>query len=312
MRALFAIALLTMPLAACAVGFPSSSSAPYRNEPLAARILPTSQNLAFSVNRPAYVAIFEVVPGQGVGLVYPSRGSQSGLLSAGYHRPLVGDGSFRWAYNRGYAASYASARPRLLYMIASQRPLRIDRFVNSPTALRSTLGFSQFESRDPYETLDQLDAMVVPHQLAPDEWASDLYMIWPREPRLADARQQRIVVRCADGRTVALPLYYAALACPNDDRNRARPPAENGNDDEDEVREAERPIRKRPASPREGADEPTRVAPTAEPRDTRPSRAEPRDAPRRAEPRRVEPSSTPSPQPRVERTVRPARDPALR
>lgn len=300
-----------------------------RQRPLDAHIIPTSHSgLSFSLSRPAHVAVFEVVPGQGVGLVYPSYGGQRELLGAGYHNPLLGGtDDFRWAYRD--ATPYTRLpQPRYIYLIASERPLDVGEFVRNPTALRSTFGLSRFASWNAHQTLDDLDALVV-RGVGPEQWTSDLYVIWPETRQGNSYAQQQVVIRCSDGRAVLVPLRYAALACPNDTRSRAqpaagdstgdlddgkptvrrrRPPAgevEKGSDG-DAADAARNPREVRPNRPETRREEPRRVEPRTEPR-----RVEPRSEPRRVEPSSdAAPSSTP-PEPRTPTPVRGAtRDPA--
>ena len=78
MRALLTTAALAATLAACATRPASVVSAPQPDVdvPLSARLFPPQYGqLAVGLNKPAFVAIFEVVPGRGASLVYPTGGT---------------------------------------------------------------------------------------------------------------------------------------------------------------------------------------------------------------------------------------------
>lgn len=306
MRRPLAVLAVSLLLAACAGRAGPPSGASPESRPLHARILPGHDGLAFSLNRPAHVAVFEVVPGRGVGLVYPSYPAQDEMLSSGFHRPLLSGSQFRWAY---LSTPVSPNQPRYLYLVASERPLDIDAFVHSPTALRSTLGVRRFAAWDPYALLDELDALVVPASL-PADWTSDLYAIWPEPPRGRDPFDQLIVLTCENGRRVAVPLRFATFACPNDTRDRVNgtPQVREPGDEDGDSAAFDVPSRRRPEPE---ATEPN--APEAEPSRIRPTdpRVEPRPEPVRPEPRRpAEPREIPRPARPAEPRGEPRRDPS--
>lgn len=296
MRRPLAVLAVSLLLAACAgrAGPPSGTSPGSR--PLHARILPGHDGLAFSLNRPAHVAVFEVVPGRGVGLVYPSYPAQGEMLSSGFHRPLLSGSQFRWAY---LSTPVSPNQSRYLYLVASERPLDIDAFVHSPTALRSTLGVRRFAAWNPHALLDELDSLVVPASL-PGDWTSDLYAIWPEPPRARDPFDQLIVLTCESGRRVAVPLRFATFACPNDTRDRVKgtPRVTEPGDEEGDSATFDVPSRRRPEPKTSEPD-----APEAEPSRIRPTdpNVDPVPEPVRVEPRRpAEPRETPRPARSVE------------
>ena len=331
MRRLLAVLLLAAPLGGCALQPPSTRSASVRDVPLQARIVPEfgsmNREISFTLNRPAHVALFEIVPGRGVGLMYPRFGSDRDPLPPGFHRPLFGLRDFRWAYQAATVRSPWNV-PRYYYLVASEWPLNTQRFAGGPTALRAELGLHRFASYNPYSLVDHLDQLIAPD--VQGEWTSDLYVVWPEPPREGPASRQ-VAVRCPDGRTVVVPLVYIHLACPNADRNQTAA-ARRGEEDEEQNGSVERPTRKRPEVPRPRTapeaesevrsaqpamerPEPTRPEHPAGRREARPSpRTEPAGHPRpspRTEPRteRAEPRPSPQVEPRVAPPAREA-DPA--
>jgi hypothetical protein len=132
----------------------------------------------------------------------------------------------------------------------------------------------RFASQNPYALLDELDALIAPGGAA-GEWTSDLYVAWPDPPRVDDRVSRQVVVTCPDGRSVLIPIEYAALACPTDQRRQAAPPqAGDGEKEKEEV--VERPTRKRPESAQPGGRraEPGEAAPAPRPAETHPERPE--------------------------------------
>ncbi len=74
MRGALVCFALVSTLSACAIQA-AVDSRPSRYQPLRAQITgPWANGLSFHVNRPSYAALFEVVPGAGTSLVYPSPG----------------------------------------------------------------------------------------------------------------------------------------------------------------------------------------------------------------------------------------------
>ena len=257
MRAvLFSLAML-LPLAACALPQTSNRfSSP--DAPLRASIwAPTSNGITFQVNRPAHVALFQIVPGGGVSMVYPRFGIEEGLQRAGNHFA-----STRGVWNRGLNSldspfSYASGmsrygarlqQPIYLFMIASEAPLRISDFVgyHSSLALRSALGFSRFAAFNPYSTMEDVAALVLPLQGGGD-WATDVYTYWP-ESRFDNNVPRYRAVYCQNGRQILVPLHSGVTACPGDQRNRGEAPPLRAPTPGDSA-EVNKPSRRRPVAP---------------------------------------------------------------
>lgn len=195
MRAL--VPVLAVLLTGCNLPIPEPGDFP-RHRPLQARIAPadhSSRQIRFHLSRPAYVAVFEVVPGAGVSLLYPSYRGADRRLHAGWHSP-----SSRFARSAWRHRSWTENRPRYLYLIASDRPLMVERFARSPSALRHELGPYAFASHDPRRTMSMLDDLVLGPR-ADQEWTRDVYVQWP-EQRMRD---ERVAYRCSTGQVIRVP-----------------------------------------------------------------------------------------------------------
>src|SRR3712207_4010202 len=75
---------------------------------------PSGGHLLIQTNRPAYVAIFEIIPNRGVTLIYPAAAHQQNMLVSGLTWvPLW------WSPRR------VSTSDRYVYAVASEEPLRL-------------------------------------------------------------------------------------------------------------------------------------------------------------------------------------------
>lgn len=291
----------------------------YGGAPLDARIVPGGGFFGVRLSDDAHVAIFEIVPGRGVGLLYPSYESERGLFRAGHSNlHIASPRYYDWYFANNATSPYGrvTSEPRFFFMVASRRPLRnIGRFQRSPGALRSLLGLSSYASLNTNTVMNDLVSAVVPAQ--PDEdWTTDMYAIWPERRSSGYYRDDRryVEVRCANGRTVFTALELARYACRTPRERGPAPPVRPGRPGGGST-EVTHPGRKRPeststdappagrraapASRRGGGDTPARAPRSVEPRreeprhETAPARVAPRreesDEPRRAEPRREEP-----------------------
>lgn len=241
MKILLGLALLPL-LSACA-----GNSAPppyfdteYSGAPLQARIVNVSGDLQVYTSRAAHVAIFEIVPGHGVGLLYPAFEREDRYLPGGMQRLWL---SATRPYYGYFQASHRSNVPRYLYMVASDAPLRLSRYVNSPSALRHAMGVRNFVAHNPFSVMNDLERLVAPD--VPDAaWDSDVLVIWP-ENRYRDGLRDFdwVRIRCADGRVVEGPTYLVLGAC-----NRLAPPplAQRPPPQEEEGDSIRTPIRRRP------------------------------------------------------------------
>lgn len=169
-----------------------------RHRPLDALITsgdPGSRRIRFHLSRPAYAAVFEVVPGGGVSVLYPARRDAGRRLRSGWHSPSV------WGTRRGWRHGFSGhGGPRYLYLVASEHPLRVDRFVRSPGVLRHALGPNAFAGHNPRRTMAMLDHLVLGAG-TDHEWTSDVYVEWPEERR----RDALVTYRCPNGRVIHVP-----------------------------------------------------------------------------------------------------------
>jgi len=337
-RRLSAASVLIL-LSAC--GLPEPAASPRANRyradlPLVARIQTTgtrADGLRFYLNRPAHVALFEVVPGRGVGLLYPSGSFETRTLSSGVHLARTYNTFFRGSYLP--VATSLGTQPRYILLVASERPLRLEEIQRSPERLRSMLGLQHFASYNPYNTMERLAESVLPAAIG-DDWTTDVFVEWPQAP--ARAPMQLVRVQCPSGQLLVVPFDQAREAVQMcdafpqakfipqpanpDDSSAVRPPRRTRPVAEDNpgppsrdsgrqsARDAETPREPRVARPRTETSEPRvrhspprevpaqRTEPRSEPRPAPRSepRTESRPAPRAAPETRVEPS-----QPRVER-----------
>jgi hypothetical protein len=228
------IATLLLPLAAltaCATAggggpapspYSSSGTNAYSStEPMRVRLTDNlGEGLVLHLNRPAHTAVFQIVPGQGVALVYPDLG-QRAVYNAGMTRLMPRATANRfWRYDNVYQAtssfaSHITQGPRHLLVIASERPLQTASFRNG--MLRRVMGTASYTTSNSRRVVDDLLAVVVPPQ--PDEsWDADVITVWPRvnEVRLPSGDLYR--VQCRSGEAVWVPLELAAAACRNPDR----------------------------------------------------------------------------------------------
>lgn len=228
------IATLLLPLAAltaCAsaggIGGGSTpdtyngSESASRAEPLHVRLSESgSAGLFLHLNRPAYTAVFQIIPGQGVALLYPNFGERQ-MYSPGMTRLMPSLASNRfWRYDNVRHNPYAFAThiaqgPRHLLVVASERPLQTSRFRSG--MLRQVMGTTSYTTLSSRRVVDDLLAVVVPPQ--PDEsWDADVITVWPavNDVRLPSGDLYR--VRCRDGTWLWVPLELAGAACRNPDR----------------------------------------------------------------------------------------------
>ncbi|HEU4564993.1 MAG TPA: hypothetical protein VFS05_10110 [Gemmatimonadaceae bacterium] len=176
--------------------------------PLSARLeAPMDGVLRFSTSRPAYVAIFEIVPGSGASLLYPANLDEPRMLSEGFHQqPVLGVVPGRWFYYRNAGSSWDA---RYLFLVASERPLKLSRLQQQPATLRSALGYSTFTSVGVTRTMDALSRLVVRDYEA-DDWVTDFYTIVPPPPPPQRMAFASTLIRCTDGTVRAYPTELLA------------------------------------------------------------------------------------------------------
>lgn len=201
------------------------------------------------VNREAHVALFEIVPGRGVSMVYPvSRGQ---IVASEYHYANLAvqlGRSFYYSDPFGHSAY----QPRYYYLVASVAPLNLTRLRSSLGATRRVLG-AMYASYRPYDVIDRLTELTVPMQ--PDEdWTTDILVDWPMPApsRFASSTLLRTIA-CANGRLAVVPRDYPYYGCPGDPKTEAKgdsskiPPVDSAGSDSVRHRQPEaRPARPRP------------------------------------------------------------------
>lgn len=214
MQRILLAAVLTASMSACAV--PRATELEPARVPLQATIVAQiDRGFLLSVNRPAHLALFEVLPNQGASLIYPWMVQEQQPLESGsifaFEAPL---NPGRWLYRTNGSPYAVVSQPRYIFLVASEAPLPVRSFQQSPAGLRKTLGYSMFTSMNPYKVMDRLTEEIVPLQ-SDDEWSTDVFVDWGSvaPPRLAYR-----ALTCADGRLLLVPAQFArlGLGCPGD------------------------------------------------------------------------------------------------
>jgi hypothetical protein len=191
-----------------------------RAHPLRVRAGETRDGLWINLNRPAYTAVFQIVPGEGVALLSPGYALR-GVTQAGHSRVVAPHLDSRarnlWRYDDFRHARYGFASgfrqgPRHLMVVASERPLELGRFERHPGLLRRALGTSRYTSYNSRRVVDDVLAAVVPQQLD-ESWDVDVVTVWPEEDvlRIPDGHLFRVV--CRDGSVRWVPMELAVAVC---------------------------------------------------------------------------------------------------
>jgi hypothetical protein len=169
----------------------------------------SSQVYPIFTNREAHVAMFEIIPGRGVTMVYPHLRPDPFASIAHYANLSVQPG--RMFYHTD-PFGHAAFQPRYYYAVASAAPLNLSRLRTSLGAVRRVLD-RMYASYRPYDVIDRLTELVVPMQ-TDEDWATDLFVDWPMPamPRFVAYR----TVRCANGRIIQVASNYPYYGCPGD------------------------------------------------------------------------------------------------
>lgn len=172
----------------------------------------SSSRVPIVVNREAYVAMFEIIPGRGATMLYPRAGPMPFASEAHYADLRMQPG--RMFYHSD-PFGYAGFQPRYYYAVASAAPLNLARLRSSLGATHRVLG-RMYASYRPYDVIDRLTELVVPMQ-ADEDWATDLFVDWPMPlpPRSFLAHR---FVRCANGKLIVVAGDYPYFGCPGDAR----------------------------------------------------------------------------------------------
>lgn len=188
-----------------ACGNPSNMATP--SAPLRASLLPPTHGIGFYVNQQAYVAIFDIVPGRGIGLYYPHMNRE--LEYAVQPGP-------RWVTNSVPYMNAAYRTPLLnpvhyLFLVASRESLSIDDYIGYDDYLRQKLGPAVFTGHA-YTAMKALVQEVVPAQAAED-WATALYIVYGGDRQGRGARIYQLVY-CQDGRMYWVDINRGLFICP--------------------------------------------------------------------------------------------------
>ena len=109
---------------------------------------PDRGELRFSIDEPLYVALFEMQPGRGVRLIYPADDAQpERKLAAGWQTVAVPTVDVL-ASEPGTRLGQGPLSPRVVYVVASRRPLGIAPGRRSPGALATSMGLGDFRSEN--------------------------------------------------------------------------------------------------------------------------------------------------------------------
>jgi hypothetical protein len=211
MRTPLTVVALLATLAACATPQGAARGPGGAYQPLRAYISgPDFGGLGFQVNRPAHVALFEVVPGRGTSLVYPraGMGAGSGELTMGRFNLGLNRIAGRELYHPAHT-SMSLAQPRFYFLIASERPLNLNAFGTFGMGTMRALG-TDFAAYNAFSTMERLAQLALPSGIADGDWASDVYMHWPQA--VSSGPAPRHVLLTCNGYRVYVRLEYLALA----------------------------------------------------------------------------------------------------
>lgn len=208
------LVVITAALSGCATAPRVQGVEPAAAPPLRVWIgypLGSSQVYPIFTNRPAYVAMFEIIPGRGATMVYPHLRPDP-FASIGHSANLAVQPG-RMFYDTD-PFGHAAFQPRYYYAVASSAPLNLSRLQTSLGAMRRVLGRT-YSSYRPYDVIDRLTELVVPMQ-TDEDWATDLFVDWPMPPTPAFALDRYRSVRCANGRVILVASNYPYYGCPGD------------------------------------------------------------------------------------------------
>lgn len=209
MRKLIAVVGLTLVAGGCVHSH--GAPAAYAPPPLDAWFVSPEPELRFRASRPAHAAVFEIVPGVGTSLLYPSAwaspygsagGSEARVFEDAVHRD-------RGAGARAARNEWRAARsPRYLFLVASDYPLELGDFARDGYVSSAVAGDLGLSGQRPLETMERLVEITVPWAGDDNTWTSDFYVEWPRDAQ-RPRRSMDVRVAC-DGYEVIVPEEYAA------------------------------------------------------------------------------------------------------
>jgi hypothetical protein len=131
-------------------------------------VRPEEGRVLVQTSRPAYLAVFEIVPGRGAALVYPAPFRPRDVTLTGLTWVNV-----YWTMRYDYSRRVASADTRYIYAVASDTPLRLSDDDYDRSHLQRVLG-SAYWSESPNVTARAISSSYLRAQ--PDEWwGEDMY-----------------------------------------------------------------------------------------------------------------------------------------
>ncbi|HKN68480.1 MAG TPA: hypothetical protein VJW73_19485 [Gemmatimonadaceae bacterium] len=140
---------------------PQRAPEPPRVPPMEVSIVRADENrVLIQTSRQAYIAVFEVVPGRGVSLVYPAAVRPRNVQQTGLTWVNVS-----WTIRPDYR--FASSDTRYIYAVASDTPLRLDDDDYNAYHMQRALG-SAYWSSSPNVAVRAIQREFVRSQ--PDEW----------------------------------------------------------------------------------------------------------------------------------------------
>jgi hypothetical protein len=156
---------------------PRSGAVPVSEPAVQARILPPFQGqIVFDVNQPAYVAVFDVRPWEGIEMIYPGPNDEGraygGIQSAPIFYLTQADDE-----RRALTTPPIGGGEEYLYLIASRTPLGLGPFADHPIAV-SEAAHVLWKSLDPDSQIDSLLRNVV-KPLYDADWDSDVLILTP-------------------------------------------------------------------------------------------------------------------------------------
>src|SRR5688500_1197323 len=199
---------------------PAPARAPEPVVPLEVTLArPVNGRLLVQTNRPAYVAIFEIVPGHGVALMQPANVRGRSATYSGMHWvPATWMTEQRATRPAGRARSApvvhqaAAPRARYVYALASDRPLTIPDEAFQPDGMQALLGASAYNASSPAVTMRTIARGFVPSRVRDEAWAEDAVL-------LAASYEERpsttVRVYCGRGTVYHVPAEIAdRVWCP--------------------------------------------------------------------------------------------------
>lgn len=166
--------------------------------PVAVTIVRAEENrLLVSLDRPSYLAVFDIVPGRGVTILYPTsaRQRQVTMVGARWLDPRWGTLNRYDAASSGRYARNDRSLTHYVYAVASERPLRLSRSAFDDDLLANMLGVRATWVDDPYDTRDAIVRQFV-SATRDEDWGEDMYMM----DAMRAVQTVRVArVYCADG-----------------------------------------------------------------------------------------------------------------